>query len=184
MFAWFAWTLMLLGPIHLKNNRPFLHIFSSARVSNSLRGHFHPSPTFTRTLSMGRRRGLPEGGRPLLSDSRTVTADTFFAHLLTLRMFRVYVFMSISQNPDTWRKLPDILFFLFVFFIEVFPWTDIILYLDVLVFFLWFFCSDFCIVLTVTPAWIQGNVKGVIGHFAWRKKITFTYFAFTTAKNN
>lgn len=32
-------------------------------------------------------------------DARTFTAATFFAHLLTLRMFRVYFF-----NPVTLRK--------------------------------------------------------------------------------
>lgn len=125
---------------------------------------FTPPPHLHKLLTMGQRRGLPEGGRPSLSDSRTVTADTFFAHLLTLRMFRVYVFMSISQNPDTWRTLPDILFLFFFLLSKSSHELISFLYLDVLFFY------NFCIVLTVTPAWIQGKVKGVIGHFAWRKK--------------
>lgn len=136
MFAWFAWThICLVYPFG--KHKALLHIPSSARVSNFLRGlFFTPSSTHTHTLTvtMGRWRGLPETGVDL---ARTFTADTFFAHLLTLRMFRVYVFMSISQSghmADT-NGTSDILFYVF-FFIEVFPWTDII-------FVFWCFCYFF-----------------------------------------
>lgn len=89
------------------------------------------------------------------------------------------MFLCLFPNPVTRRTLTEASdIFLFFFLLLSKSSHELISFLYLNVFF-----YDFCIVLTVTPAWIQGNDKGVIGHFAWRKKkITFTYFAFTTAK--
>lgn len=167
----------------------FLHIFSKCTSFKlSQRTFFTPLPPphiDTQTLNYGPATGASgKGGRPSLSDSRTVTADTFFAHLLTLRMFRVYVFICLFPKIRTHGGHYRTYCFWF-FTIEVFPWTDIIfLYLDVLFFCMIFLVQIFCIVLTVTPAWIQGNVKRCYRALCLekKKKITFTYFAFTTAK--
>lgn len=49
-------------------------------------------------LQMLTHRTWTRDGRGCWRDARTFTAATFFAHLLTLRMFRVYFF-----NPVTLR---------------------------------------------------------------------------------
>lgn len=116
------WSQCLLGlhghisvwSIHLENTRPFC-IFLQVHAYQTFSEDFFlrpPPHTHTLTVTMGRWRGLPETGVDL---ARTFTADTFFAHLLTLRMFRVYVFMSISQSghmADT-NGTSDILFYVF-----------------------------------------------------------------------
>lgn len=92
--AWFAWTLQSLEPIHLEHTRTFLCISFKCTRMKLLRGLFFtylapPSSTHTHGLlpwAVG--GGLSGSGLDL---ARTFTADTFFAHLLTLRMFRVYV---------------------------------------------------------------------------------------------
>lgn len=160
-----------------------MHIFSSARVSDFLRGHFHPSPTSTQTLNYGPAAGASGRGSTFalgLSDCHCRHFFCTFVDVKNVSGLRFYVcFPKSGHMADTTGHI------VFVFLLSKSSHELIsFLYLDVL-FFYDFFVQIFCIVLTVTPAWIQGNVKGVIGHFAWRKKkITFTYFAFTTAKNN
>lgn len=116
-------------------------------------------------------------------DARTFTAATFFAHLLTLRMFRVYFFNPVTlrkkmkrarwERGNTffwWSSLPLCFFFIYKYIYH---------------FYLFFF---FLFVLTVTPAWnpVIPTGTGVGGHFAWRvhvQEAVHTYFfAFTTAK--
>lgn len=128
-------------------------------------------PTNTHTWMRGGGGG-GSGGR--LRDARTFTAATFFAHLLTLRMFRVYFFNPVTLRKDKKREkergrredtLPPV--FISFLFVSCF-------------FFVFF-------VLTVTPAWnrVIPTGMGVRGHFAWRVQVqeaVHTYFAFTTAK--
>lgn len=45
-----------------------------------------------------------EGGKGCWRDARTFTAATFFAHLLTLRMFRVYFFNPVTLRKDQEKK--------------------------------------------------------------------------------
>lgn len=88
------------------------------------------------------------GGRGPWRDARTFTAATFFAHLLTLRMFRVYFFNPVTLRKDKKREKNE----------EgerthlglVFPPSGFyIISICILFFFFVFF------VLTVTPAWNQ-----------------------------
>lgn len=138
------------------------------------------------TLKPGGGRAGGGGGRR--RDDRTFTAATFFAHLLTLRMFRVYFFNTVTLRKDFLKKREkeegERTHLVSVFT----PPQVFISFLFVSCFFLlllfWFF-----FVLTVTPAWNQVIPPTGMGCQRalclenFHKKAVHTYFAFTTAKN-
>lgn len=99
-----------------------------------------------------RRRGW--GG--CWRNARTFTAATFFAHLLTLRMFGVYFFNPVTLRKDKKRKNEegDKRHFLLVF-----TPSSCFFYISFL------YVCLFVFVLTVTPAWNR-----VIPHWegCWR----------------
>lgn len=102
----------------LENNRPFFCISLQVHVYQTSQRTFFTLPFTDTDFNYGPVAGGFRKG------ARTFTADTFFAHLLTLRMFRVYVFMSISQSghmADTNGSKRHVVFLFCFFIIEVFP---------------------------------------------------------------